>query len=133
MTTNKNAPITGTVNQGAEKHGKANYITTVPDSHHSYRRLQTILASMPLGFVYGDNKPGGALLKCLMVHMLHAPDNRACRAATIKTLARKTGFTPSGVRAALDWMVRARIVCQLATADASVALMLMDGSGSDDY
>lgn len=131
---NKQTPrLTSTVNKGAEQKRHRNYSTSSPETHPAYLKLQRNLAGMSHLHQYSDSRPGGALIKCLMIYLIKSPDCRACRAKTLKNIAQKTGFTHADSRNALHWLIRGNIVRQLATNDASITLALTDGGGEYDY
>lgn len=144
MSINKNAPITGTANQGAtQKKNLNNDCTTM---HPAWERVQGIIDDLNalLSGPYMQSLPGpayhrydartyrGALLRCLMIYLINSPNNRADRATTIRELAKQTGYTLSDVRGVITWLVGKTIIRQLATADASVTLTLTDG-GDNEY
>lgn len=125
----KNAPATDQSNESAKSDtGQADYTT----GHPSWLRVQGILEGMPFRHLYSAVEPRGALLKCLMVHLIKAPDNRACRASTIKTISRGAGFVPADVRRLIDWLIRAGIVQQIASADGGITLQLAEVASHAD-
>lgn len=133
MSTNKNAPTTAEVSKGAKKNRPQNYTTSAPEVHPAHLMLQRKLASMSWKHCYSDSRPGGALINSIMIYLIKSPNYRACRVTTLKSIAKKTGFTPVETRNALHWLTLIGVVRQLATNDSSITLALSDGGEENDY
>ncbi len=145
----KNAPATSQSNESA-KTEKPHYTTSCPETHPAWVRVQRILESQRnrpdtyTGGVYGvsvipakrdpydPSQPLGALLKSVLIFIIKA-GGQVDRASTIRELAKQTGFTPANVRGVLDWLIRAKVARQIATAESTIEIRLVDGAEVADH